>query len=97
VGQVPASLAIRFNLFNMASKLTKTEPIMNKDETVYFNHRTLRQLLGKHGWKVDEASYLYSLGVAYRESYRKKFLNVLCGENCGRCEKVLGVCPSIQP
>jgi 2-polyprenyl-3-methyl-5-hydroxy-6-metoxy-1,4-benzoquinol methylase len=66
-----------FNLFNMASKLTKIEPIMNKDETVYFNHRALRQLLGKHGWKVEEASYLYSLGVAYRESYRKKFLNVL--------------------
>ena len=28
-----------FNLFDMASKLTKVEPIMNKDETVYFNHR----------------------------------------------------------
>ena len=66
-----------FNLFNLASKLTKTEPIMNKDETVYFNHRALRQLLGKHGWKVDEASYLYSLGVEYRESYRKRFLNVV--------------------
>ena len=66
-----------FNLFNMASKLTKVEPIMNKDETVYFNHRALRQLLGKHGWKVDEASYLYSLGVEYRESYRKRFLNIL--------------------
>jgi len=61
----------------MASKLTKVEPIMNKDETVYFNHRALRQLLGKHGWKVDEAGYLYSLGVAYRENYRKKVLNIL--------------------
>ena len=61
----------------MASKLTKTEPIMNKDETVYFNHRALRQLLGKHGWRVEEAGYLYLLGVAYRGSYRKKLLNVL--------------------
>jgi 2-polyprenyl-3-methyl-5-hydroxy-6-metoxy-1,4-benzoquinol methylase len=66
-----------FNLFNIASKITRTEPIMNKDETCYFNHRALRQLLGKHGWKVSEASYLYSLGVEYRESYKKKVLNVI--------------------
>jgi len=66
-----------FNLFNIASKMTKTEPIMNKDETCYFNHRALRQLLQKNGWKVTNADYLYSLGVPFRESYRKKFLNVL--------------------
>jgi hypothetical protein len=42
--------------------------------TIYSNKK---QLIGKHGWRVEEAGYLYSLGVAYRESYRKKLLNVL--------------------
>lgn len=66
-----------FNPFNLASKITKTEPTMNKDETCYFNHRSLRQLLRKKGWQVLEADYLYTLEVTFRESMRKRLLNVL--------------------
>jgi len=65
-----------FNLFNIASKLTHTEPIVNKDETCYFNQRMLRQLLQKNGWKVVEADYLYSIGIVFRESFKKRVLNV---------------------
>ena len=66
-----------FNLFNMASKLTHHEPIMNRDETCYFNHRALRQLLQKNGWEVIEADYLYALDIMFHESLKKKFLNII--------------------
>ena len=66
-----------FNLFNIASKLTHTEPIANKDETCYFNQRMLRQLLQKNGWQVVEADYLYSIGIVFRESFKKRFLNIV--------------------
>lgn len=66
-----------FNLFNLAEKLTKYEPTVNYDHTVYFNTKTLKQLLKKNGWDVVSFDYVYSLGVKYKESYKKRFLNGL--------------------
>lgn len=66
-----------FNLFNLAEKLTKDEPTVNRDHTCYFNHRTLRVLLQKCGFEVIEVAYLYSLEYSHKESIKKKFLNVI--------------------
>ena len=66
-----------FNLFNIAEKLRKNEPTVNSDHTCYFNSKTLSKLLDKNGWSVSEVSYLHSLEVSYKESWRKIFLNVI--------------------
>jgi len=66
-----------FNLFSITEKISKLEPTVNKDHTCYFNRKTLKQLLEKNGWKVDKISFLYSLDVNYKESFKKKILNIL--------------------
>lgn len=66
-----------FNLFNLAEKLTKREPTVNADHTCYFNSKTLKKLLEKNGMEAVEVNFLYSLGYEYKESWKKKFLNVL--------------------
>ncbi len=66
-----------FNLFNITEKIGKSEPTVNKDHTCYFNWKTLGQLLQKNGWKVDKIAFLYSLEVGYKESFKKKILNIL--------------------
>lgn len=66
-----------FNLFNMASKITHYEPIVNKDETAYFSFKLLRQLMGKNGLKVVAYDYVYDLEYGFKESLKKKFLNVI--------------------
>jgi 2-polyprenyl-3-methyl-5-hydroxy-6-metoxy-1,4-benzoquinol methylase len=66
-----------FNLFNITEKLSKGEPTVNYDHTCYFNRKTLGQLLGKNGWSVDKVSYIYSLGLKHKESFKKKVLNGL--------------------
>lgn len=66
-----------FNLFNIAEKLTKREPTVNPDHTFYFNSKTLLKLLEKNGLRAREVSFLYTLGYAHRESWKKKALNVL--------------------
>lgn len=66
-----------FNLFNLAEKLTKEEPTVNSDHTMYFNRKTLTKLLEKNGFEVSEVSYLYTLGCTHQESFKKKILNVL--------------------
>lgn len=66
-----------FNLFNMTEKLSKSEPTVNKDHTCYFNIKTLRQLLIKNGWVIAEDSFLYSLEVRYRQSWKKMILNII--------------------
>jgi 2-polyprenyl-3-methyl-5-hydroxy-6-metoxy-1,4-benzoquinol methylase len=65
-----------FNLFNMTEKLTKYEPTVNRDHTCYFNEKTLRQLLGKNGWGVESFHYLYTLDSEYKESWKKRLLNI---------------------
>lgn len=66
-----------FNLFNLAEKISKGEPTVNADHTCYFNSKTLKRLLEKNGWEVVSIDYLYSLGVTYKESWKKKILNAL--------------------
>ncbi len=66
-----------FSLFNLAEKLTKTEPTVNKDHTCYFNLKTLTQLLNKNGWQVESVGYIYTLDVLYKESWKKKLLNLI--------------------
>lgn len=66
-----------FNLFNMAGKLTRPEPIVNSDHTFYFNKRTVEVLLNKCGWKISEFGYMYTLDYKIKESIKKKFLNFL--------------------
>jgi 2-polyprenyl-3-methyl-5-hydroxy-6-metoxy-1,4-benzoquinol methylase len=66
-----------YNLFSMAGKLTRPEPIVNSDHTCYFNTRTLSVLLKKNKWKATEVAHLYSVGVIHKESFKKKFLNLL--------------------
>lgn len=76
-GRVIISTPNVFNLFNMASKLTRYEPIVNKDETTYFSFRLLRQLAGKNGFKVISYDYVYDLEYGFKESLKKKVLNVI--------------------
>ena len=65
-----------FNLFNIAGKLANTEPAVNADHTMYFNHKTLRTLLLKCGFSVFRIQYVYALEYTHHESLRKKFLNL---------------------
>lgn len=66
-----------FNLFNLAEKLSKSEPTVNSDHTVYFNPKTLATLLRKNGFEIVDTAYIYSLEVNYRESLKKRFLNAI--------------------
>lgn len=66
-----------FNLFNLVEKLTKDEPTVNSDHTFYFNRKTLLKLLEKNRWKDIEVSYVYSLDLMHKESFKKKCLNVI--------------------
>ncbi len=66
-----------FNLFNLAEKLTKPEPTVNPDHTLYLNRKTLKALLEKSGFMMGEVAWVYSLGLTHRESFRKKILNAL--------------------
>lgn len=64
-----------FNLFNLAEKLSKPEPTVNKDHTMYFNTKTLKVLLEKNGWDILSIDYLYRLDTTHKESWKKKILN----------------------
>ena len=66
-----------FNLFNIAEKITKTEPTTNSDHTCYYNSKTLKKLLQKNGWEVTSIDFLYTLNPKFKESWKKKFLNFL--------------------
>lgn len=76
-GRLVLSTPSAFNLFNLVEKLAKDEPSVNSDHTCYFNPKTIRQLFAKNGWKVEEISYIYSLGANHRESLKKKIQNAL--------------------
>jgi len=66
-----------YNLFNLAGKITRPEPIVNSDHVCYFNFRTLGRLLDKNNFTIKETGYLYTLNIKHQESLKKKFLNVL--------------------
>ncbi len=76
-GRLILSTPNTFNLFNIAEKVSKGEPTVNKDHTCYFNSKTITQLLQKNGWEVLQVSYLYSLEPGFEESWKKKFLNLV--------------------
>jgi 2-polyprenyl-3-methyl-5-hydroxy-6-metoxy-1,4-benzoquinol methylase len=66
-----------FNLFNIAGKITRPEPVVNSDHTFYFNRRTIEVLLNKCGWNVAQFGFMYTLGYEIKESPKKKVLNVV--------------------
>lgn len=66
-----------FNLFVIAGKLTRPEPVINPDHTFYFNRRTISTLLDKCGWDVSEFGFMYTLDYDIKESYKKKLLNIV--------------------
>ncbi len=66
-----------FNLFNLTEKLSKYEPTVNSDHTVYFNYKTLGKLLEKNGFEVERFAYVYRLDTHHAESWKKKFLNLV--------------------
>ncbi len=66
-----------FNLFNITEKITKNEPTVNSDHTCYFNSKTLRTLLRKNNFLLKEVNYIYSLEIDFKESLKKKILNIL--------------------
>ena len=76
-GQLIITTLNCFNLFSITEKISKSEPTVNKDHTCYFNRKTLKQLLEKNGWKVEQIAFLYSLGANYKESFKKKILNII--------------------
>lgn len=65
-----------FSLFSLAEKITKFEPTVNKDHVCYFNFKTASQLLKKNNFTIAEMSFLYSLEINFKESWKKKFLNL---------------------
>lgn len=66
-----------FNLFNIAEKISKPEPTVNKDHTFYLNIKTISQLLAKNDWELKDVAFLYSLDIQFRESLKKRFLNII--------------------
>ena len=66
-----------FNLFNLTEKLTKDEPTVNSDHTCYFNKKTIKTLLQKCGWTVVAFDTIYSLELSHKESWKKRFLNLI--------------------
>lgn len=66
-----------YNLYSIAGKITRPEPVTNSDHTFYFNRRTIQTLLGKCGWDVDQFGFMYSLEYKLEESLKKKFLNLV--------------------
>lgn len=65
-----------FNLFNIAGKMTRSDPVVNYDHTCYFNPPTLSRLLEKNGYEVEHIYFVYTLGELHKESLRKKILNL---------------------
>lgn len=66
-----------FGMFNLTAKLMNFEPTVNKDHTCYYNIKTIKALLKKNGFEVVSVGFVYTLGYDYKESIKKKFLNVL--------------------
>lgn len=78
-----------FNLFNLTEKLSKYEPTVNSDHTMYFNYKTLSKLLLKNGYTVESIAYVYTLDPHHKESWKKKFLNLLYALLAGLTDKFM--------
>ena len=76
-GRVILTTPNAFNVFTIAGKIMNREPVVNHDHTCYFNSKTINTLCEKNGFEVENISYIYSLGVDYKESYKKKLLNCI--------------------
>ena len=66
-----------FNLFSVAEKLIRSEPSVNPDHTMYFNHTTIKKLLEKNGWKVASAHYIRTPKEKLTLSKKRFFLYLL--------------------
>lgn len=66
-----------FNLFNIAEKFSKREPTVNRDHICYFNSKTLQVLLSRYHFSIKEMGGIYSLEPNFKESFKKKALNLL--------------------
>lgn len=76
-GRLILSTPNTYNLFSIAGKIANEEPVTNSDHTFYFNRRTIKTLLRKCGWEVNQFGFMYSLEYDIKESSKKKFLNVI--------------------
>jgi SAM-dependent methyltransferase len=67
-----------FCMDTLAGKLTRDEPIVNYDHTMYFTPKTLTKLLEKNGWRVASFAYLdASDAYVFKRSLKKKVLIVI--------------------
>jgi len=66
-----------FSLFSLVEKITKFEPTVNKDHVCYFNFKTATRLLEKNNFIISEMSFLYGLEINFKESWKKKILNII--------------------
>ena len=66
-----------YSLENLAGKLMQKEPVVNDDHVCYYNEKTFRQLCKKNkNWQVEQVHYLYALPIHYRQSIKKRLLNI---------------------
>jgi len=75
-GRIIVTTPNTYNLFNLFSKVSRGEPQVNHDHTCYFNEPTLKQLCGKNNLEVEKFDYMYSLDVDFKESWKKKIINI---------------------
>lgn len=66
-----------FNLFSMAEKLIRSEPSVNPDHTMYFNHTTIKKLLEKNDWKIVGTHYIRTPKEKLTLSKKRSFLYLL--------------------
>jgi len=65
-----------FNLFNLAEKLSKSEPTVNRDHTCYFNSKTASQLLKKNAFENISIRYLYISESSTFEYFEQGFFRI---------------------
>jgi len=66
-----------YNLFNIIEKFSKYEPTVNPDHTCYFSLKTLKVLLKKNNFGIKNNAYVYTLNSNYKESWKKKIINMI--------------------
>jgi SAM-dependent methyltransferase len=76
-GQIILTTPNAYNLFLMAGKLTRVDPVMNRDHVSLFVPKLMGWLATKCGLTMKEYGYIYTLGIEHEESFNKKVLNIL--------------------